>query len=171
VAFGTSGTAVHRSNLSFNETHVLAITQAISHYRGQKTSAVRSTSDLHHALSAPAFASALEVLCGNGVEVMTAVHDDTPTPAARTPSSTTNRGRTAGLRMESSLRLCTIRPTAADFKYNPPDGGGRHPRYLLDREPGKRFDEWLPQAPSRELILRRRAAPPPPTRTTTSMPT
>src|SRR6266850_2771480 len=69
VAFGTSGHRGSSLDLSFNEPHVLAITQAICHYRGQKNiSGPLYIGFDTHALSAPAFASALEVLCGNGVE-------------------------------------------------------------------------------------------------------
>ncbi|HJT99249.1 MAG TPA: alpha-D-glucose phosphate-specific phosphoglucomutase, partial [Rhodanobacteraceae bacterium] len=93
VAFGTSG---HRGNAfdgSFNEAHVLAISQAIAEQRA----AAGITGPLFlgvdtHALSAPAFASALEVLAGNGVEVRIAAGDEyTPTPAISHAILTHNR--------------------------------------------------------------------------------
>jgi phosphoglucomutase len=125
VAFGTSGHRGSSLDLSFNETHVLAITQAICHYRGQKNiSGPLYIGFDTHALSAPAFASALEVLCGNGVEVMTAVHDEyTPTPAVSHAILNYNRGRTAGLADGIVITPSHNPPDSGGFKYNPPDGG------------------------------------------------
>jgi len=125
VAFGTSGHRGSSLDLSFNETHVLAITQAICHYRGQKNiSGPLYIGFDTHALSAPAFASALEVLCGNGVEVMTAAHDEyTPTPAVSHAILNYNRGRTAGLADGIVITPSHNPPDSGGFKYNPPDGG------------------------------------------------
>ena len=83
VAFGTSGHRGSSFELSFNEAHVLAITQAICDYRKQHgIDGPLFIGFDTHALSAPAFATALEVLAANGVEVMTAAGDEyTPTPA------------------------------------------------------------------------------------------
>ena len=77
-----------------------------------------------HALSAPAFASALEVLAANGVEVMTAADDEyTPTPAVSHAILTYNRGRTAGLADGIVITPSHNPPDSGGFKYNPPDGG------------------------------------------------
>ncbi len=125
VAFGTSGHRGSSLDLSFNETHVLAIAQAICHYRGQKNiSGPLYIGFDTHALSAPAYASALEVLCGNGVEVMTAAHDEyTPTPAVSHAILNYNRGRTAGLADGIVITPSHNPPDSGGFKYNPPDGG------------------------------------------------
>jgi phosphoglucomutase len=125
VAFGTSGHRGSSLDLSFNETHVLAIAQAICHYRVQKNiSGPLYIGFDTHALSAPAYASALEVLCGNGVEVMTAAHDEyTPTPAVSHAILNYNRGRTAGLADGIVITPSHNPPDSGGFKYNPPDGG------------------------------------------------
>ena len=125
VAFGTSGHRGSSLDLSFNEMHVLAITQAICHYRGQQNiSGPLYIGFDTHALSAPAFASALEVLCGNGVEVMTAAHDEyTPTPAISHAILNYNRGRTAGLADGIVITPSHNPPEDGGFKYNPTNGG------------------------------------------------
>lgn len=83
VAFGTSGHRGSSFDASFNETHLLAITQAICHYR--KANSIDGPLFLGidtHALSAPACVSALEVLAAHGVDVMLATNDEcTPTPS------------------------------------------------------------------------------------------
>ena len=116
VAFGTSGHRGTSFDSSFNEAHVLAITQAICSYRKQHgIDGPLFIGFDTHALSAPAFATALEVLAGNGVEVMTAAGDEyTPTPAdfAR-DSRPTTAGAPRAWRTASSSRRRTIRPTAA----------------------------------------------------------
>ena len=115
VAFGTSGHRGSSLETSFNEWHVLAITQAICQYRKQKNIDGPLFLGIDtHALSEPAFASALEVLAANGVEVMLAKNGEyTPTPAVSHAILTYNRGRTRGSRMASSSRLRTTRPRAA----------------------------------------------------------
>jgi phosphoglucomutase len=125
VAFGTSGHRGSSFDLSFNEAHVLAITQAICHYRGQKNiSGPLYIGFDTHALSAPAYASALEVLCGNGIEVMTAAQGEyTPTPAVSHAILNYNRGRTAGLADGIVITPSHNPPDSGGFKYNPPDGG------------------------------------------------
>src|SRR5882724_1266980 len=125
VAFGTSGHRGSSLDLSFYETHVLAIAQAICDYRGQKNiSGPLFIGFDTHALSAPAFASALEVLCGNGVEVMTAAHDEyTPTPAVSHAILNYNRGRSAGLADGIVITPSHSPPDSGGFKYNPPGGG------------------------------------------------
>src|SRR5690349_21169552 len=99
VAFGTSGHRGSSFQASFNEAHVLAMTQAICSYR--KKNDISGPLFLGfdtHALSAPAFASALEVLAANEVEVMIAKGDEyTPTPALSHAILGYNRGRTQAL--------------------------------------------------------------------------
>src|SRR5271155_5553780 len=125
VSFGTSGHRGSSFDLSFNESHVLAITQAICGYRKQH--AIDGPLFIGfdtHALSAPAFATAMEVLAGNDVEVMTAAGDEyTPTPTISHAILTYNRGRTAGLADGIVITPSHNPPDNGGFKYNPPDGG------------------------------------------------
>src|SRR6266542_4471585 len=125
VAFGTSrhrGSAFERS---FNEAHILAITQAICSYR----QAHRIEGPLFlgmdtHALSEPAFASALEVLAANGVEVM--IDRDrgyTPTPVISHAILGYNRRRRSGLADGIVVTPSHNPPEDGGFKYNPPAGG------------------------------------------------
>jgi phosphoglucomutase len=103
IAFGTSGHRGSSFECSFNETHVLAMSQAICAYRGREgiTGPLFLGFD-SHALSAPAFASALEVLAANGVQVMIAAGDEfTPTPAISQAILVYNRAARAGWRMGS----------------------------------------------------------------------
>src|SRR6202034_844253 len=125
VAFGTSGHRGSSFDLSFNEAHVVAISQAICSYRKQQgIDGPLFIGFDTHALSAPAFASALEVLAGNGVEVMTAAGDEyTPRPAVSRAILTYNRGRTAGLADGIVITPSHNPPDSGGFKYNPPDGG------------------------------------------------
>jgi phosphoglucomutase len=126
VAFGTSGHRGTSFESSFNETHVLAITQAICSYRKQRGigGPLFLGADTH-ALSAPAFASALEVLAANGVEVMASAGDEyTPTPAVSHAILTYNRGRTgSGLADGIVITPSHNPPDSGGFKYNPPNGG------------------------------------------------
>ena len=125
VAFGTSG---HRGSAfarSFNEWHVLAITQALCHYRSRQhiTGPLFLGIDTH-ALSAPAFSSALEVLAGNGVEVMITTRNEyTPTPAVSLAILTYNRGRETGFADGIVVTPSHNPPDEGGFKYNPPHGG------------------------------------------------
>ena len=125
VAFGTSGHRGSSFDLSFNEAHVLSVTQAICDYRRQKSIGGPLFMGFDtHALSAPAFASALEVLAANGVEVMIAAADEyTPTPAISHAILTYNRGRTEGLADGIVITPSHNPPDSGGFKYNPPDGG------------------------------------------------
>jgi phosphoglucomutase len=125
VAFGTSGHRGSSFELGFNEAHVLAITQAICNYRKQRgIDGPLFIGFDTHALSAPAFASALEVLAGNGVEVMTAAGDEyTPTPAVSHAILVYNRGRAAGLADGIVVTPSHNPPDSGGFKYNPTDGG------------------------------------------------
>jgi phosphoglucomutase len=125
VAFGTSGHRGSSFELSFNERHVLAITEAICRYR--KTEGIDGPLFLGvdtHALSQPAAASALEVLAAHGVDVMLAAGDEyTPTPAVSHAILCHNRGRTTGLADGIVVTPSHNPPDNGGFKYNPPNGG------------------------------------------------
>jgi phosphoglucomutase len=125
VAFGTSGHRGSSFDAGFNEAHVLAISQAICEYRNlQGIGGPLFMGFDTHALSAPAFASALEVLAANGVEVMIAAHDEyTPTPAISHAILAFNRGRTGGLADGIVITPSHNPPDNGGFKYNPPNGG------------------------------------------------
>jgi phosphoglucomutase len=125
VAFGTSGHRGSSFDSSFNELHVLAISQAICEYRRQQNiSGPLFIGFDTHALSAPAFASALEVLAANGVEVMISAADEyTPTPAISHAILTYNRGRETGLADGIVITPSHNPPDSGGFKYNPPNGG------------------------------------------------
>jgi phosphoglucomutase len=125
VAFGTSGHRGSSFNRSFNEAHVLAITQAICLYRKRRKIAGPLYLGIDtHALSVPACASALEVLAANGVEVMIATGDEyTPTPAISHAILTYNRARKTGLADGIVITPSHNPPHDGGFKYNPPTGG------------------------------------------------
>ena len=125
VAFGTSGHRGCSFDASFNEWHVLAITQAICQYRlSQGIDGPLYLGIDTHALSEPACVSALEVLAANGVNVMLATDDEyTPTPAISHAILTHNRGRTSGLADGIVVTPSHNPPDNGGFKYNPPDGG------------------------------------------------
>src|SRR6266481_8656892 len=95
VVFGTSGHRGSSLDAAFNEAHILAITQAICSYRASRNVDGPLFIGIDtHALSEPAFASALEVLGANGVEVMIDADDGyTPTPVVSHAVLTYNRGR------------------------------------------------------------------------------
>ena len=125
VAFGTSGHRGSSFNGSFNEDHILAITQAICAYRQHEgtTGPLFLAMDTH-GLSEPAFASAIEVLAANGVAVM--VDQDlgyTPTPSLSHAILTYNRDRTDGLADGIVITPSHNPPEDGGFKYNPPSGG------------------------------------------------
>jgi phosphoglucomutase len=125
VAFGTSGHRGSSFDSSFNEFHVLSISQAICEYRRQRNiNGPLFMGFDTHALSAPAFASALEVLAANGVEVMISPGDEyTPTPALSHAILTYNRGRETGLADGIVITPSHNPPDSGGFKYNPPHGG------------------------------------------------
>jgi len=125
VAFGTSGHRGSSFDIGFNEYHVLAITQAICEYRKQHaTDGPLFIGFDTHALSAPAFASAMEVLGANNVEVMTSADDEyTPTPAVSHAILTYNRGRQSGLADGIVITPSHNPPDNGGFKYNLPHGG------------------------------------------------
>jgi phosphoglucomutase len=125
VAFGTSGHRGSAFDRAFNEAHILAITQAICRYRQQHhiDGPLFLGMDTH-ALSEPAFATALEVLAANGVEVMIDSYGGyTPTPAISHAILTYNRGRTSGLADGIVITPSHNPPEDGGFKYNPPHGG------------------------------------------------
>ena len=125
VAFGTSGHRGTAFNRSFNEDHILAITQAICLYRKrQGTDGPLFLGIDTHALSIPACATAMEVLAANGVEVMIAAGDEyTPTPVISHAILTYNRGRKSGLADGIVVTPSHNPPPDGGFKYNPPNGG------------------------------------------------
>ena len=125
VAFGTSGHRGSSLQRTFNERHILAISQAICLYRKQQQIDGPLFLGLDtHALSKPALASALEVLAANGVEVMLADGDDyTPTPALSHAILTYNRDRKTGLADGIVITPSHNPPQDGGFKYNPPNGG------------------------------------------------
>jgi len=125
VLFGTSGHRGSSFDVSFNESHVLAITQAICQYREkQGIDGPLFLGIDTHALSEPACASALEVLTANGVEVMLAAHGEyTPTPAISHAILTHNRGRSRGLADGIVMTPSHNPPESGGLKYNPPNGG------------------------------------------------
>jgi phosphoglucomutase len=126
VAFGTSGHRGSAFDCAFNEAHILAITQAICLYRReQQVDGPLFLGIDTHALSASAFASALEVLAANGVEVMIDDRDGyTPTPVVSHAIITYNRGRPSGLADGIVVTPSHNPPRDGGFKYNPPHGGG-----------------------------------------------
>jgi phosphoglucomutase len=125
VVFGTSGHRGSAFEKTFNEWHILAISQAICLYREQKKIDGPLFLGMDtHALSVPALASSLEVLAANGVEVMIAQGDEyTPTPAVSHAILTYNRGRKTGLADGIVITPSHNPPHDGGFKYNPPNGG------------------------------------------------
>jgi phosphoglucomutase len=125
VAFGTSGHRGSSLNRSFNEWHILAISQAICMYRAQN----RIDGPLFigmdtHALSEPAFVSALEVLAANGIDLMISEgREYTPTPVVSHAILSHNRNRATGLADGIVITPSHNPPEDGGFKYNPPSGG------------------------------------------------
>ena len=125
VAFGTSGHRGTSLECSFNEEHILAITQAICQHRGQQGIDGPLFIGIDtHALSEPAFASALEVLAANEVDVMIDNRDSfTPTPVVSHAILAYNRGRSTGLADGIVITPSHNPPEDGGFKYDPPSGG------------------------------------------------
>src|ERR1700675_2937945 len=125
VTFGTSGHHGAALGGSFNEAHIVAITQAICQYR--RRHGIDGPLFLGidtHALSESALASALEVLCADGVDVMIDDRDGyTPTPVISHAILTYNRGRTGGLADGIVVTPSHTPPRDGGFKHNPPHGG------------------------------------------------
>ena len=150
VAFGTSGHRGSALDRSFNEWHVLAITQAICNYRRANGIAGPLFLGIDtHALSPPACASALEVLAANGVDVMLASSDEyTPTPAVSHAILGHNRGRDhsndTGLADGIVVTPSHNPPRDGGFKYNPPHGGPA----------GQQVTSWIEAEANRMLEAR-----------------
>jgi phosphoglucomutase len=125
VVFGTSGHRGSATDVAFNEWHILAITQAICDYR--KLESIDGPLFLGmdtHALSEPAFASALEVLAANNIEAMLSEGSAyTPTPAVSHSILGYNRGRESGLADGIVITPSHNPPDDGGFKYDPPHGG------------------------------------------------
>jgi phosphoglucomutase len=125
VAFGTSGHRGSAFHTSFNEDHIAAITQAICDYRKQEsTTGPLFLAQDTHALSEPAFATALEVLAANHIDTM--VDNElayTPTPVLSHAILTYNRGRKIDLADGIVITPSHNPPEDGGFKYNPPNGG------------------------------------------------
>ncbi len=127
VAFGTSGHRGSSLKRSFNETHIAAITQAICDYRAaQGYDGPLFMGRDTHALSEPAWATALEVLAANDVTVLVDDRDGyTPTPAVSHAILRANAGRTSGPGLADGIVVTPSHnpPSDGGFKYNPPHGG------------------------------------------------
>ena len=125
VVFGTSGHRGSALDVAFNEWHILAIAQAICDYRkSQNINGPLFMGTDTHALSEPAFASALEVLAANNIEVMISEGTPyTPTPAVSHSILLYNRARKSGLADGIVITPSHNPPDDGGFKYDPPSGG------------------------------------------------
>jgi phosphoglucomutase len=125
VAFGTSGHRGSALNSAFNEAHIIATTEAICRYRkAQGTDGPLFIGRDTHALSEPAFRSALEVLVAHGVDVRVDAADGyTPTPVISHAILGHNRGRRDHLADGIVVTPSHNPPEDGGFKYNPPNGG------------------------------------------------
>src|SRR6202453_1337254 len=125
VAFGTSGHRGSAFDTAFNEAHIIAITQAICLYRASQSIGGPLFLGIDtHALSEPAFVTALEVLAPNGIDVM--IDQDrgyTPTPAISHEILKYNHRRPTGLADGIVITPSHNPPADGGFKYNPPNGG------------------------------------------------
>ena len=125
VEFGTSGHRGSSLDASFNDAHIAATTQAIVEYRaGQGTAGPLFLGKDTHALSGPAWTTALEVLAANGVTVMVDSADRfTPTPAISLAILEQNRSGSSGKADGIVVTPSHNPPRDGGFKYNPPSGG------------------------------------------------
>lgn len=125
VSFGTSGHRGSSFACSFNEDHILAITQGICDYRkANKIDGPLFIGKDTHALSAPSWVTALEVLAANEVNVMIAGTEEyTPTPVISHAIIAYNKGRKTGLADGIVITPSHNPPDDGGFKYNPPSGG------------------------------------------------
>jgi len=125
IAFGTSGHRGSSTLRSFNEAHILAVSQAVAEYRaGQGIDGPLFLGMDTHALSEPALISAVEVFAANGVELM--IDKDagyTPTPVISHAILRHNRDRSEGLADGVVITPSHNPPSDGGFKYNPPNGG------------------------------------------------
>jgi phosphoglucomutase len=125
VSFGTSGHRGSSLHSAFNDDHIAATSQAIvEHRRAAGVDGPLFLAKDTHALSEPAWATALEVFAANDVTVLVDSRDRyTPTPALSHAVLTHNRGRTTGLADGVVVTPSHNPPADGGFKYNPPDGG------------------------------------------------
>jgi phosphoglucomutase len=125
VAFGTSGHRGSALHGTFNEAHILAVTQAICEYRkGQGIDGPLYMGKDTHAVSDPAQRTALEVLAANGVEAIIQENDGvTPTPVISHAILVYNRGREGHFADGIVITPSHNPPEDGGFKYNPPNGG------------------------------------------------
>lgn len=141
VSFGTSGHRGSSATGTFNEAHIIAVSQAVAEYR--KSQGIDGPLYMgmdSHALSAPAQKTALEVLATQGVEVFIAPTEGfaqyTPTPVVSHAILTYNKGRTSGLADGIIITPSHNPPSDGGFKYNPPSGGPAEPettKWIQDR--------------------------------------
>ncbi|UBF28640.1 phosphoglucomutase (alpha-D-glucose-1,6-bisphosphate-dependent) [Kovacikia minuta CCNUW1] len=132
VSFGTSGHRGSSANGTFNEDHILAVSQAVVEYRtSQGIDGPLYLGIDTHALSTPAQKTALEVLAAHGVEVYIAAGEGyaqyTPTPVVSHAILAYNRGRSSGLADGIIITPSHNPPADGGFKYNPPSGGPAEP--------------------------------------------
>jgi phosphoglucomutase len=132
VSFGTSGHRGSSLRGTFNEDHILAVSQAVAEYRhSQGINGPLFLGMDSHALSVPAQKTALEVLAANGVEVYLTTASDysqfTPTPAVSFAILSYNQGKTSGLADGIIITPSHNPPGDGGFKYNPPSGGPAEP--------------------------------------------
>jgi phosphoglucomutase len=124
VAFGTSGHRGSSLRGSFNEAHILAMTEAICLYRrSNNIDGPLFMGKDTHALSEPAFRTAVEVLVANGVELMAEFDGYTPTPVISRAILVTNRSGRSGVADGIVVTPSHNPPEDGGFKYNPPTGG------------------------------------------------
>jgi phosphoglucomutase len=163
VAFGTSGHRGSALDDAFNETHILAITQAIClHRKQQGIDGPLYIGIDTHALSEPAVASALEVLVANGVDVMVdAGSGYTPTPVVSHAILTYNRGRKKGLADGIVVTPSHNPPRFGGFKYDPPQGGpaDTHVTEWIERQANALIADGLRGVSSRMPFERARRDP------------
>ena len=173
VAFGTSGHRGTSLDGTFTESHILAITQAICDYRaGEGITGPLFLGKDTHALSAPAQRTALEVLAGNGVEVVIQRDDGvTPTPVISHAILAHNRARRA--RRADGIVITPSHNPPADggFKYNPPHGGPAEAAVTSAIQDRANALLRAPGGAIRRSPSRRRSAPGRRTRSTSSPPT
>src|SRR5437868_1696751 len=147
LSFGTSGHRGSSFALTFNEAHVLAISEAVCRYRrAQRIDGPLCLGRDTHALSEPALRTALEVLTAHGVDVMVAADDGyTPTPAISHAILTHNRRDGGGVADGIVMTPSHNPPEDGGFKYNPPHGGpaGTEVTSWIEREANELLDAAL----------------------------